>query len=194
MWVLDNITPIEEIDAAVEAEDFHLFTSPPAKQWQIWNRGGIRRRAMDRAQSAPRRHDRLLPERRDQADRGAEEAEARPRQDHDRRREGQSRRDRVRDRRSEGINRYVWQLRYDGPKKIAFGKEPPPSDFFDPNRGPDVVPGTYKVTVAGGRTDGTREVSVGPDPRWPVDAEVLNELARRPPSRGATRPPRSTRC
>jgi len=77
-----------------------------------------------------------------------------------------------------GINRYVWQLRYEGPKKISFGREAPPSEFFDPNRGPDVLPGTYRVTLeAAGKTE-TGEVSVGPDPRWPADPEALRARAK----------------
>ncbi|HMA18832.1 MAG TPA: hypothetical protein VKS03_10370, partial [Thermoanaerobaculia bacterium] len=79
---------------------------------------------------------------------------------------------------AKGSNRYVWQLRYEGPRKIAFGREAPPSEFFDPNRGPEVVPGVYQVTVtAAGKTE-TAQVSVGPDPRWPVDPEVLRSRAK----------------
>ena len=78
----------------------------------------------------------------------------------------------------EGMNRHVWQLRYEGAKKITFGKEAPPSEFFDPNRGPDVAPGTYKVSVTVAGETKTAEVVVGPDPRWTVDAKVLADRAQ----------------
>jgi photosystem II stability/assembly factor-like uncharacterized protein len=177
IWVLDDITPIEEIDAAIESRDFHLFRVSPARQWQSWNRGGFGvgqwvapnpppGAAIDYyLKSEIKQTEEQKKQKRDQVkitivdDQGnpvaTEYAPAK-----------------------KGINRYVWQLRYDGPKKITFGKEPPPSEFFDPNRGPDVLPGTYKVTVAVAGQTGTQTVSVEPDPRWPADAQAIHERAR----------------
>ena len=177
MWVLDNITPIEESRPASGDEDFHLFAIPPAKLWQLWNRGGFTVGQWVSPNPPPGatidyylKTEIPQTEEQKKQKRGpvkiviedakgnlvaTEHGPAKP-----------------------GINRYVWQLRYEGPKKIAFGKEPPPSDFFDPNRGPDVLPGTYKVSVtAGGRTQ-TRDVTVAPDPRWPVDAGALRARAQ----------------
>ena len=53
------------------------------------------------------------------------------------------------------------------------GEPPPPNEFFDANRGPDVVPGAYKVTVSAAGESLAREVSVSPDPRFSADAEAL---------------------
>jgi hypothetical protein len=49
----------------------------------------------------------------------------------------------------------------------------PRSFFFDPNSGPGVLPGTYKVAVTvNGKTE-TQEVQVETDPRFNLDANAL---------------------
>src|SRR5258708_7396793 len=40
IWILDDITPLEELSDAVTAEDLHLFDLRPATEWRIANRGG----------------------------------------------------------------------------------------------------------------------------------------------------------
>ena len=77
-----------------------------------------------------------------------------------------------------GVNRIAWNLRYDGPKKLTF-LPPPPAEreeeefFFDPNTGPTVLPGTYKVAVTvNGKTE-TQDVQVQTDPRFNVDPNAL---------------------
>jgi hypothetical protein len=66
-----------------------------------------------------------------------------------------------------GVNRYVWNLRYAGPTRINFerpaGEEPEP--FFQlAGAGPRVAPGVYSVAVsAAGKTE-SRTVTVEPDP------------------------------
>ena len=177
VWIFDDITPIEELDATVEGKDLHLFSIPRALLWQTWNRGGLGVAEWVAPNPPPGAViDYFLK-------RKIEQTEEQKKQKRD------PVKITVRDAKgnlvateygpaAQGINRHVWQLRYEGPKKITFGREPPPSEFFDPNRGPDVVPGVYKVTVsAAGRTE-TREVSVGPDPRWPADPEALRARAR----------------
>ncbi|HJS90469.1 MAG TPA: hypothetical protein VJ738_10935 [Steroidobacteraceae bacterium] len=68
-----------------------------------------------------------------------------------------------------GVNRFVWDMRYDSPTSIAFekpalqGKAP---EFFG-RGGPEVLPGTYSVSVtAGGHTE-TVSAQVVPDPNHP---------------------------
>jgi hypothetical protein len=63
-----------------------------------------------------------------------------------------------------GVNRIVWDLRRD-----AF-KEPPRPEmprFFEP-RGPEVLPGTYTVTVRYGDAEASTDVEVLADPRIEV--------------------------
>jgi photosystem II stability/assembly factor-like uncharacterized protein len=178
MWVLDNITPLEELDSTIEAKNLHVFSVPPAAQWQIWNRGGfgvgdwtapnppngavidyyLKNEIVQTEEQKKQRREPVKITITDMKNNpvATEYGPAK-----------------------EGINRHVWQLRYEGPKKIAFGREaPPPSEFFDPNRGPDVAPGTYKLTVSAAGETQTREVTVGPDPRWHGNPDVLRARAK----------------
>ncbi len=177
MWIFDDITAIEEIDAAIESKDLHLFSIPPAKLWQIWNRGGFGVGEWVAPNPPPgavvdyylkteiKQTEEQKKEKREPVKITIRDAKGNlVAAEH-----GPAK---------QGINRYVWQLRYEGPKKITFGREPPPSEFFDPNRGPDVVPGTYQVTITAAGQTQTGQVSVGPDPRWPVDPEVLRARAQ----------------
>ena len=67
----------------------------------------------------------------------------------------------------QGVNRYVWNLRYAGPTRLAFEKPTGAEEEENPFRqagGPRAVPGTYAATLsAGGRTQ-TATVTVEPDP------------------------------
>ena len=174
MYVFDNIGPIEsdEMDTGMRGKNLHLFAVQPASQWQIWNRGGFGVGTWT-APNPPngavidywlkneiKQTEEQKKLKRDPVKIVVTDAAGKPVTTE----YGPAK---------EGMNRFVWNLRYEGPKKIAFGKEAPPSDFFDPNRGPDVPPGTYKVAVTAGGETQTREVVVSPDPRWPVDAAVM---------------------
>jgi len=67
----------------------------------------------------------------------------------------------------QGVNRYVWALRYGGPTRLTFERQPTGEEEENPFRtvlGPRVVPGSYRVALtAGGRTE-TTKVTVEPDP------------------------------
>jgi hypothetical protein len=74
-----------------------------------------------------------------------------------------------------GLNEAVWNLRYDGPKKLNFlpPRENEEEFFFDTNQGPSVLPGAYKVSVlANGKTE-TQTAEVQYDPRFKLDPEAL---------------------
>ncbi len=174
MYVFDNVGPIEsdEMDAGMRGKNLHLFAVPPASQWQIWNRGGFGVGGWT-APNPPngavidywlkteiKQTEEQKKLKRDPVKIVVTDAAGQPVTTE----YGPAK---------EGMNRFVWNLRYEGPKKIAFGKEAPPSDFFDPNRGPDVPPGTYKIAVTAAGETQTSEVTVGPDPRHRVDAAVL---------------------
>ena len=95
LFVLDNITPIEEWTDAIEGKDFHLFSAPPAAMLPDLEPGWLRLGRLLRPESCPRDHGRLLRQDRDQADRGAEEGAAGRGQDRRHGREGGLRRDAV---------------------------------------------------------------------------------------------------
>lgn len=74
-----------------------------------------------------------------------------------------------------GINRHVWNMRYEGPTPLKSAAPPSPEveAFFNPNRGPLVVPGTYKISVTvNGRTE-TQTATIVPDPNVHVDPSVF---------------------
>jgi photosystem II stability/assembly factor-like uncharacterized protein len=173
LFVLDNITPLEEWNPQVAAGGFQLFTALPANHWQMWGRRGFSLGGYS-APNPPRGAtiDYYLP------------SEIRPTPEQRRMRESPVKIV-VTDEQGEtirtiygpaqkGFNRAVWDLRYEGPKRLNFNNPPqgdrPEAEFgFNFGGGPLVLPGTYKVSVtAGGKTE-TQTVQVGLDPRIPVD-------------------------
>jgi len=174
LFVLDNITALEELTPEVAAADLHVFSTLPAQ---------IRVRPR-RAGSAPTRFttpnapngaaiDYYLKTALDTGTSGSGEQ----------RRGERSRRGRVivtvTDARGDtvmvdssgpgkqGVNRYVWALRYAGPVRLSFERPAGAEEEENPFRsvvGPRAVPGSYSVAVtAGGRTE-TTAVRVEPDP------------------------------
>ncbi|MDE2248989.1 MAG: hypothetical protein KGJ96_10495, partial [Xanthomonadaceae bacterium] len=67
-----------------------------------------------------------------------------------------------------GVNRYVWNMRYDGATKLDFDK--PQSDDENKDKdgnnshGPAVLPGTYQVTVSADGHSASESVQVKADP------------------------------
>ncbi|MCA1581537.1 MAG: hypothetical protein LC796_09130 [Acidobacteria bacterium] len=177
MYVFDNIGPIVEMDAGVQGKNLHVFGVPAASQWQIWNRGGFGVGAWT-APNPPngavidywlkkeiKQTEEQKKLKREPVKIVVTDSAGNPVTTE----YGPAK---------AGMNRHVWGLRYEGAKKVSFGKEAPPSDFFDPNRGPDVPPGTYRIAVTAAGETVTKEVVVGPDPRMKVDAEVLKARAK----------------
>jgi len=67
----------------------------------------------------------------------------------------------------QGVNRFVWNLRHAGPTRLNFEKPTGAEDEENPFRnvgGPRAVPGTYTVTVTAAGVTGTKTVVVEPDP------------------------------
>jgi photosystem II stability/assembly factor-like uncharacterized protein len=174
LFVLDNITPLEEWGTQPMAGNFQLFTTPPANHWQMWSRRGFSMGGYS-APNPPRGAtiDYFL----------ASELKATPEQ---RRARQTPVKIVVTDEQGatirtfygpaqKGFNRAVWDLRYEGPKRLNFNQPPPgesgDADFgFNFGGGPLVLPGTYKVSVTiAGTTTQTQVVQVGLDPRIPVD-------------------------
>jgi photosystem II stability/assembly factor-like uncharacterized protein len=68
-----------------------------------------------------------------------------------------------------GVNRFVWDMRYDKPTSIDFETQPLEGKLpaFAQGAGPQVLPGTYSVSVTvGGHTD-TASAQVTSDPNLP---------------------------
>ncbi len=174
LFVLDNITALEELTPDVVAADFHVFSTLPAQIRVRPRRPGVAPTRFT-TPNAPAGAviDYYLRAALDTGSAGSQGEGER----------GRSRRGRVlvtvTDSRGDtavvdssgpgkqGVNRYVWNLRHTGPTRLNFERAPTPEDEENPFRnvgGPRAVPGTYTVTVtAGGRT-GTKTVTVEPDP------------------------------
>ncbi len=196
LFVLDNITPLEELAPDVTAQEFHLFSVAPTQLRARSRRPGAAPSRFT-APNAPAGAtiDYYL--------RAAVDSTA------ERRGEGERPQDQPPGRRGpvaitvtdakgdtvvtdygpakQGINRFVWNLRYAGPTRLTFerpsGEEE--SEFARlAGQGPRVVPGTYTVAVTvRGRTE-TRTVTVEPDPFVPAnpadfEAQLTAGLAQR---------------
>jgi photosystem II stability/assembly factor-like uncharacterized protein len=71
-----------------------------------------------------------------------------------------------------GVNRFVWNMRYEGPTPLA-SLHMPASEFFNPNRGPAVVPGIYKISVTVNGQTQTETATVAQDPNLHADIAVF---------------------
>jgi photosystem II stability/assembly factor-like uncharacterized protein len=178
LFVMDNITPLEESGAELAKSDFHLYPIQPAINWHFWNKHGFASGgyvAPNPASGAVITY--YLPQ------------EIKP----DGERNGRGRQHSpvkitITDSSGQvvrtmngpakyGINRVSWNLRYDGPKKLNFLPEPDRGEeeefFFDPSTGPTALAGTYKVAVAvAGKTE-TQSVEVQTDPRFKLDDKAM---------------------
>jgi len=174
VFVFDDIRPLEELTPEIEGGNFHLFTPSEGTMMHRW-RSDEGQRSGYAAPNGPdgvmidyylkseikvspeQRRDRQTPVKITITDEqgnpvttvfGPSEA---------------------------GVNRYVWNLRYDGPTPLKSAAPPSPEmeAFFNPNRGPMVVPGTYKITVTvNGQTE-TQTATVVADPNLHVDPAVF---------------------
>jgi hypothetical protein len=194
LFVLDDIAPLEESGTELARNDFHLFSIEPAINWHNWNKHGF----ASGGYVAPNPLSgavitywlpQEIKQNNERAAAGAGAAAGgRPGMGGGRRRPGETPvKITVRDSSGQvvrtmfgtthyGINRVAWNLRYDGPKRLNFL---PPREgdeeefFFDPNSGPNALPGTYKVEVTvQGKTE-TQTVEVQTDPRFKLDNNAM---------------------
>jgi photosystem II stability/assembly factor-like uncharacterized protein len=73
-----------------------------------------------------------------------------------------------------GVNRIVWDMRYQGAEKIKKAK----IDAGEPGVGPLAAPGTYTVKLTGLGKTMTVPVAIGPDPRVSLTPEQLVEQVK----------------
>jgi hypothetical protein len=189
IWILDDLIPIREMSAKIKESAVHVFPVADTICWQFgtgnWGRGpygenpprgaaiyyylkekpkgdvtvevrdaqGQMVRRLSSVVREPDRSDDDEEEEREALKKQALQAE-------------------------EGVQRAVWDLRYEGAKKIQGGK----IDWGEPGIGPFGLPGTYTVVLTAGAMSQSTTVRVLPDPRVqvsPADAEAPVQDAHR---------------
>jgi photosystem II stability/assembly factor-like uncharacterized protein len=173
LFVLDDIRPLEELNAQVEAGDFHLFSPAPGTNFHHWRMG-----EGDGGYTAPNGPEGVVIDYFLKAKLDASPEQKRKHQTPvkivitDAR--GQTV-NTVYGPSAAGVNRYVWNMRYEGAKRIEAerrpGEEQGPGGGFGFGRGfgPPVLAGTYHVAVTvKGQTEKT-DVQVGLDPTVQID-------------------------
>src|SRR5262249_16324597 len=192
LFVMDDITPLEETGVELAKSEFHVYPVQSAVNWHFWNRrSGFTQSGFVTPNPLPgavipyslRAEIKPNPERGGGAA-GAERQGGGP----GRGRQQSGVKITISDSSGQvirnmngpgkyGVNRVAWNLRYDGPKRLTF-LQPQERDeesdfFFDPNSGPTALPGTYKIAVtANGKTE-TQTVEVKTDPRFKLDPAAL---------------------
>ena len=172
VFVFDDIRPLEELTPEIEASAFHLFTPSDGTMLHRWRSD----EGQSRGYSAPNAPDGVSIDYYLKS-----ELKISPEQKRERQTpvkivvtDGQGNRVTTEYGPAEaGVNRFVWNMRYEGPTQLKSAAPPTESEFFNPNRGPMVVPGTYKISVTvNGQTE-SQNATVEPDPNVHVDPAVF---------------------
>ncbi|HKW41949.1 MAG TPA: hypothetical protein VJN39_11935 [Gemmatimonadales bacterium] len=181
LFVLDNITALEQLTPDVLASDFHLFGALPAQIRVRPRRGGV---APTRFSTPNAPAGGVLDYYLKAAlDTGTTRSDAQPDGAGAGGRRERSRRGRVivtiTDSQGDtvavdsggpgkqGVNRYVWNLRYAAPTRLNFERPAGGEEEENPFRtlqGPRAIPGTYTVALAAEGHGATGTITVEPDP------------------------------
>jgi photosystem II stability/assembly factor-like uncharacterized protein len=180
LYIMDDITPLQHIDEAMKTEAA-LFDVRPATRWTMWNKDANLGQAVWRAPNPPNgaivnyylknAADQVTITVADKAGKAIRTIRNAPR--------------------NAGLNRALWDLRYDAPHQgPAFGgrggrgnaatdssptglDEEPGAGRFGGGGAPFVVPGEYVIKLSAGGKEESKTVKVDIDPRAPVSAADL---------------------
>ena len=184
LFVLDNITPLEEMTGQIAAGDFHLFPVQSARRWHTWNKHGFSSGGF----VTPNPPEGASIDYYLKSEIKEKPADPGPEGRGNRQGPGQGPVkititdadgklvNTLHGPAKQGFNRVSWRMDYEGPTKLNFLPAQPQEEensFFNRNAGPPVAPGTYKVTVSVKDESQTETVKVGPDPRFHVDQPVF---------------------
>jgi photosystem II stability/assembly factor-like uncharacterized protein len=180
LFVFDDIRPLEELDAQIASSAFHLFTAGTGIEFHHWQSDENNPRTFS-APNAPSGAivDYFLKSKIEASDQQKAQhqtpvkivitdAAGHQIATH----YGPS---------NEGVNRFVWDMRYSGTRRLASAIPPePPSPeapaetrFF--TRGPLVLPGQYKIAVTVNGDTQTTSVTIEPDPNLHIDESSMRE-------------------
>ena len=184
IYILDDVTPLQKIGAALPTPA-QLFDIRPATRWTVWNKDGNLGQSVWSGPNPPagaiinyylKGDAEVMITVSDTSGKVIRTIRNAPR--------------------AAGLNRFVWDLRYDGPAGAAGGRggrgagagraaapaapgaaaeeAPGGGRFGRGNAGPLVVPGEYTVTLRAGTQEQKKTVTVDMDPRVPVAAGDLD--------------------
>ncbi len=153
IWVLDDITPLEQITESVAAADVSMFDIRPATEYRIYNAKGNTGHKWFAADNPPygaaiqyclktAQKDAVKIKITDKSGKLIREMDG-PR--------------------VQGLNKAVWDLRY--PAAATGQQGGGGGGFFGAPRGPRVAPGEYTVTVSAAGKQASKPVRVDEDPR-----------------------------
>ncbi len=171
LFVLDNITPLEQMSPQVANQAFHIFGTVPASRFVLWSKHGFSRSAF----TAPNPPNGVIvdyflkseitvpPEMKAKQQTPVKVVVTDGAGKLVRTFYGPS---------NYGFNRAVWDMKYQDATKLNFIPPPEENEFFQPG-GPPVMPGTYKVALTVNGQTQMQTVQVNPDPRFPADMNAF---------------------
>jgi len=174
LWVLDHFAAVAQLDPNAVPKEVKLFTPGTGVEYQRWSRG----EGAEPPFVTPNAPDGVVIDyslaKKLEADKHQKALHQTPVKIEVRDASGELIATRYGESRY-GVNRFVWDLRYDAPTSIDFETEPlegkPPA--FAQIGGPEVMPGTYSisVTVAGHTETASAKVIADPNQAPAADAQ-----------------------
>jgi hypothetical protein len=162
IFVLDHFASIAEYNSNVAKQPLHLFTPRAGTEYVRWSRG----EGAEPLYTVPNAPDGVLIDYSvPKAIKAAKKAKHGAVTINVRDAQGQLVATRYTNAKA-GVNRYAWNMQYDGATRLTFEKHKDKKDHKDGNNpnGPQVLPGTYKVTVDADGTQASENVVVRADP------------------------------
>ncbi|MHB8526843.1 MAG: WD40/YVTN/BNR-like repeat-containing protein [Candidatus Acidiferrales bacterium] len=165
IFVLDDMSPIEDVTAQILASNVFLFRPQRAFRTSVFNRYGRIQTHGAQWSAANRPLGALIDYYLKQASPGGVQITiADSRGEVVRRLAGPGK---------AGVNRVAWNLTYDAVPRPEFMSQSVGSWIPARAGGPPVVPGTYTIAIRAGVQTDTKTIDVDPDPRFPVDKEAM---------------------
>lgn len=179
VWILDDLQPIRAFDAKIAGERVHLFPVADAIRWRYGSRSYASRHAsfQNPPQGASiyyslkeKPKGELKIEILDGGGRVVRTLSSIPRQpDYSSEEDDPEEFKKAALSTDAGVHRAVWDLTWEGAKKIKGGK----IDTGDPSEGPRAIPGSYSARLTVDGQTKTSPLRVVPDPRGSIPAADL---------------------